>query len=349
MNIDEILTGIESPVFNQIDHDKIANPIVFIVCSKWTNFLNSRSVQSFLVYKQEFYEKKYNKTSQLITLNPDNTFDESLKILSENSIISAPVIGEEQTLEEFKGFIDILDIFVLISYIFQRQKFYKEIEYSITEIFNQSLKSAINFSSLFDSRPIYDNMSLLQALEVLLMPGSPFRGHRLAVFNSKTNKIIGILSQSDILNLARENLHQLTPHSQKTPKELKIMKPVISIPSNTLSKDAFLLLHANRVNGIAIVDPQNGKLIHSLSTSDLKYLSKSEVYLISLPISKYLEYIKNSNLTKKLIIVNSQSKLFDIVNIMCNHRVHRVYINDDDDKPCAVITISDVLSTILNC
>eukprot|EP01132_Coremiostelium_polycephalum_P002001 gene2001-2463_t len=248
----------------------------------------------------------------------------------------------------YRGFVDVLDILSLILYIIHRQGLSISSTNSLNfPIFQQSLKQTISFSSYTDFSPIYEHFSLLQAVEELLLPRSPFKSHRLPVFNSN-DELVGIISQTDILYLARENISQFASFAQKTAKELKIVQPTINIDDKTTARDALNLLHANRVNGIAITDSQSGKLIYSFSPSDLRSITIDKLDYFEDSVLTYLKRAHQCELEKP-VIINEQSTLKDIINIMCDHSINRVYMVDENGRPQTVTTVSDVLSALLNC
>ncbi|EGC31695.1 hypothetical protein DICPUDRAFT_156431 [Dictyostelium purpureum] len=500
-------SSVSPPVFSLIKQSYINPTQVFIVCSKWTSFLNGRTVKNFLIYKKDINKSYRNKIpSDLVAVNINTSLEDSLYILSENEVASSPVMEEDDEIgspdddfhdtessdsetssnydenEEghsnihvispselkvvkkedlnsssdsvgsanssgsngttngcssarkknfyrsgsvsrsshihnhqyhnqhhikgaakkssspyhhghnhnthhnvnnnpttptnnlngngnklnnslgsstesignspkiqkkkykYRGLVGVLDILSFMSYLLHRRKILG-LSPDHTNILKQSLKQVISFSTLNDMRYVKEDMSLLQALEVLISKSPPFKVHRVPVFNND-NELVGILSQTDFLYLARENLHQISNHSKKSVKELKIMYPVVSIPSSTITKDAFTLLRSNRINGVAITDDESGKLIHCLSSDDLKNITSLKFDLLFKTIHEYLEA---SGGLKKPFTISEDTSLVDAIIKMCDYKVQRLFTVSDDFKPRTVTTISDVLLILLNC
>ncbi|KAF2073202.1 hypothetical protein CYY_005484 [Polysphondylium violaceum] len=378
--------------------------IVAIVCSKWTHFLNGRTVKKFLLYKKDIlmkYRPKAKAPKDLIALCIDNTLGDSLNILADHGIISAPImekikddkknsngdnsidnsnsssnhlnghnndgndsyggghgksskhiiklniISEEQKHKYmYKGYLDVLDILSLFGYFMQRIIMEGgEKEQNKETILHQTLKQVIGYCSVGDLFCVDEDMTLLQALETLLMPASPFKSHSSPVFNSMGD-LKGVLSQTDLLYLARDNAHLFSSHSKKSVKELKIQSPVISIPHTMVAKDAFDLLRANRINGIAVVNERLGNLIYSLSTDDLRYITKDKLDIFFKSIYEYMQ--SQTNIIEPVCIKDS-TKLVQVIDIMCDKNVQRVYIVDENKRPLTIVTVSDILSSLLNC
>jgi len=119
------------------------------------------------------------------------------------------------------------------------------------------------------------------------------------------------------------------------------VKPLITVLATDPLIKAFRLIHQHKVMGVAVVDPESGKLVTNISANDLRKLPSYEFkqFLNELftPVSLY----RNPS---RLIIAKASDKLVDVLGRMVNDRVHRVWIVDEQQKPVGVLSICDIIS-----
>ncbi|EFA74519.1 hypothetical protein PPL_00017 [Heterostelium album PN500] len=306
-----------------------------------------------------------------------NSFTLLFQIFRNNSILSAPVIerstspisspiptidlehtvtnvnkgnsfqSDEDTFK-IKGVVDLLDILALLFSISRRHK--QSYSYSLSHgsphTYQQSIKQALNpLQSTIDKIP--EDYSLLRATELLLKPTTPFKSHRLPVLNSK-NEIVGLFSLTDIMYISQRNIHLFNGNSTKKTKELKLLHPVITLNSDAKSSEAFSILLANRITGIAIVDKDNGRLLTSVDSRDLRNVPIDKINFSNKSIFDFLLEKYNGEIKTPAVIKENET-LVDVLNLMCDNNSQRVYMVDGYYRPITVTTISDIVAALLNC
>eukprot|EP01120_Amphizonella_sp_Union-15-10_P016759 TRINITY_DN9024_c0_g1_i1.p1 TRINITY_DN9024_c0_g1~~TRINITY_DN9024_c0_g1_i1.p1 ORF type:complete len:257 (+),score=36.45 TRINITY_DN9024_c0_g1_i1:1-771(+) len=175
--------------------------------------------------------------------------------------------------------------------------------------------------------------------------------HRIAIIDNK--KLSHIFSQSRFIEYLDQNIKVLGTEAEKTAAQLNIGEPsqnIVSISLDSKSIDAFKTLHSRGLSALAIVDSQ-GKLIDQLSASDLReisfYASSDNFNFKSLlvSVSEMLSVIKRVTKRPKhfLVQVHLETPLKDIIKIMVENRIHRVWLVDKDGVLDRVVSMTDII------
>ena len=105
-----------------------------------------------------------------------------------------------------------------------------------------------------------------------------------------------------------------------------------------------MFLH--RKNAIAIVD-KDGRIISNLSASDLRGLHRGNIDSLLLPVYEFLETNSRERngglLPDQLRTAKPDTPLDEIVQMILDSRIHRVWITNDNDEPVGVVSITDIL------
>jgi len=116
--------------------------------------------------------------------------------------------------------------------------------------------------------------------------------HRAPVFDDDTNTLVGIVTQSDVINYVAMN-PVFGSIGNQTVGELNLgSKGVVSMSMNALAVHAFFLMYYNRVTSIAVID-DNDKLIANVAANDIKVLViwHSPIYILTNYTTKHRESV----------------------------------------------------------
>lgn len=212
---------------------------------------------------------------------------------------------------------------------------------------------------LDDAVTIDETASILDALKLSI----DNKTHRVLVLNSE-GKISNLITQSRIVQFVTVMLDNL-PKSSKTLGELNLgVSPVLSISESSTAFQAFKLMREKRVSGLAVVDA-DGKLVGSISASDLKVIGYDIKFwnLLGLTVKDYLKelsgtdhpefrshlflWAKEPNGPPVVIKCKKTDSLKLAVKLLNFYRVHRVYIVDDDNRPVSILTLREVLQSLI--
>jgi len=173
--------------------------------------------------------------------------------------------------------------------------------------------------------------------------------HRLPVVSKDDiNNVVGIVSQSLIIKWLFSKQEQLSPLFKCTVQDLNLglfneRRPLIQALDTDELINVFQLVHDNNVHGCAVVD-NKGKLVGNIAVSDLQYAISGNIRLLALPVRSLLDTSER----KAPLVCSSQSTLSDIVSMMIESNVYRIYLVDVDRSPRGIITYTDILDMFFN-
>jgi CBS domain-containing protein len=262
--------------------------------------------------------------------------------LSENKILSAPILKDNKPM----GFVDTLDMCQYLVHCWREQRDAGgQVDTSkLPEKFSgSSVQKFINFSGRDAYHSVKEDATLEQCLE--MMHKEEFTAHRLAVHN-KENKIIGIISQTDIMQWVANHLDKL-PKGDKTLKELGLLKPVVMARAEAMLGDVLDILCQSKVSGLALVDSE-GKIVSNFSASDLRGLQRAVYSWFN---KSTIDFLQHFGMGPKPPIVQSGDTTFkdcaEKLAHLSKERIHRVYLVDNEDRPVGVVSLSDVMPLLL--
>jgi len=267
-------------------------------------------------------------TSLVICLDQTFTVSDALQLLYTNGIHSAPVISEET-----RGCIGSVDVLDLLSYILTVALDSPSWAVEVSMRFRTPIYRAIDFSKKNAFIPFLETATLLE-----VMPNLSLATHRMPIINATSN-VVGILSQSDILEFVRRKLDdksddQVNTLGRKLVADLSYPTKVVSISNNSTLLTAFEMLSTNRLNGIAVVN-QHGVLVGNVSASDFKGVSQNNFVNMGITLQQYI--------TTKPYVVTTKDTFASTVRMMSNNVLNRVYVVTADMKPVGVITLTDMM------
>eukprot|EP00963_Diacronema_lutheri_P007302 scaffold644_cov357-Pavlova_lutheri.AAC.1 len=255
-------------------------------------------------------------------------------------------------------------------------------ESHVTQDFAQtSLKNAIST----DGSVVYSaemNVDLYTILRDGFLDGNRDNSavqHRLAVFDEQGD-IVSVLSQSDVVKFLFHNasgtLRDWLKESVTTLDVGLDRGYVYSIPENVLVLDAFAYMVRHHVSGLPVVQATTGKILGNLSASDVRLLKPEFFGVLALPVIEFLTLLhpasdKNGDVCSSsagathpffsleqrkwvqssphipLVTCRPTDALEDVVSKLVCHRMHRVYVVDDQSAPVGCITLTDVLRLLV--
>jgi len=257
----------------------------------------------------------------LVTLSKDDTLGVALRKLAGHKILAAPVKVDNQFV-----FVDILDI------IAAAMK-----DNNLSQNFSQTIGSIVSASgsnsvlSVDWMQPVAEAMRLLTATHRILVvePGSEATP-------------VGILSQMDIIKWAVKNWTVLPVSLRELPIHFAMNKHIVSAREEDSIAEVIHKCLEHHFGGVAVLN-KNGEMDTSFSISDLRHVSVDNMQtLLNLNVHKFLQETKQF-LQKEVVTVTAERHFFDILKLMHQSHVHRVYVVDEHKRPIGIVTSSDVL------
>jgi CBS domain-containing protein len=297
----------------------------------------------------------------------DATISQALKILIDNKVQAVPVVDHNSGKPLY-----ILSMMNILDYLLQvfnendfktdySHQFLQWLEGKPEKVAQEKLtviEQKIDYK-LDDAVTIDESASILDALKLSL----DNKIHRVLVLNAD-GKLSNLITQSRIIQFVAVMLDNL-PKTSKSLAELNLgVSPVLTISEDQTAFHAFKLMKEKRVSGLAVVDA-NGKLVGSISASDLKIIGYDVKFwnLLGLSVKDYLNEINKSGHPEyrshlflwarepngpPIVIKCKKTDTLKFATKLLNfYRVHRVYIVDDDNRPVGILTLREVLQTLL--
>jgi len=288
--------------------------------------------------------KKFLQNTHVSSLAPDSikvysvTSDapliEAFQILVDNKILSLPVLDTRKGM--YVAFIDILDI----------------LTNSIKDLRNPD---PVNLEKLLKKNAIFEGLTVSNVigasdrnpffsfdqkapLKVAIDTMVSKKLHRFAVVDG-ANKVVTVVTQSQIMKLIHKNLPIFKVASQKTIGELNLgIRKVEKVLDSQIVVDAFKTIIDKKVSGLAVVDAQ-GNLIGDVTATDLQRIKSDSLHKFWLSVNEYLDISHSAGPA----CVVSTTTVEDLVKKIIESKLHRVYIVNDKKEPIGVISLIDLI------
>jgi CBS domain-containing protein len=100
--------------------------------------------------------------------------------------------------------------------------------------------------------------------------------------------------------------------------------PIVSVNTHTRALFAFIQMHTQGVSAVAVVDSQ-GILVGSISVSDLRSLTPTQLESLQLPVMEFLAQ-RHTNAPSTPISCSATATVGEAVELLAAARVHRVWV-----------------------
>jgi len=301
-------------------------------------FLSSTTMGDFIKWRAQGDNQETNK--QLIYANSTESVRAAVQLLRDHNILSVPVWDNEE--KTFIWFLSILDVLRFCMTDGERAD-------SSKTPYEFSLRDMIPTLGEDESgmvQTVMKSSSLSSVMEWFTLGV-----HRVLVQddNATTDQPSGfVVSQSDVVRYLYHHDKDLSKDADQTIEEHGFLKSdapsigpkkLISIESSKSALEGFQLLFVNRTNAVAVVDSE-GKLVGNLSASDLRGVKATEVeQLLSTPV---LDFLKTQSHTA-LVVCKPSSTLRQVIHMLVEQRVHRLWVVDDNHHMVGLVTLTDIV------
>jgi len=151
-----------------------------------------------------------------------------------------------------------------------------------------------------------------------------------------------LLTQTDVVKFLYEK-DITNPFRVQTVQELNLLhwgSKVAKVDHSATALTGFRYIYREQVGAIAVTD-NDGKIVGTLSASDVRFLSESHLQDLFLPVLEFLAKYGLSNRTT--IHVTTASTLEETMKVILEGKVHRAWVCDKAMKVTGVITMSDII------
>lgn len=292
---------------------------------------------------------------KLIFVPSTAVIPEVIKVLVKNNISSVPVMDVETN--QFSGLIDMIDLLTLVvataeakelvDVLCRNQVDWETFIQTELQVFrDQTIADMTNISERNPWAPVWEGFPLSSLLDMF---SKNVNLHRVPIIDGDGN-VVGLVSQSRVLEFLHKNIDKfpdadITVDSFWKPGH----QPLVSVPIQEDAITAFKQMFDFRVSGLPVVDSDN-KIVGSISASDLKGSTEETLFSdVKRPLKDYLancsRYFKRDP-SSKPITCTINDTLKGVMAKLIEHRIHRIFITDDDNTLEGVLSLCDVISVL---
>lgn len=141
------------------------------------------------------------------------------------------------------------------------------------------------------------------------------------------------LTEAGLLQNMRQVLTELSSIRTHSPQ-------VVTIPSDVKAISAFRTLYQNKITAAPIVDAA-GKVVGTLSSSDVRHLTKDSVQDVMLPVLQFLE--KAGGHKRGQVTVTESATVGGVFQKVLGAGVHRVWVVNAQQQPVGVVSMSNLI------
>eukprot|EP01116_Phalansterium_solitarium_P008443 TRINITY_DN22357_c0_g1_i1.p2 TRINITY_DN22357_c0_g1~~TRINITY_DN22357_c0_g1_i1.p2 ORF type:complete len:351 (-),score=152.56 TRINITY_DN22357_c0_g1_i1:65-1117(-) len=296
-------------------------------------------------------ESVRNANNVIMIVNRDETVMATWTGLNRYGFLSCPVVNK--TGQKYYGFIDLMDIVEFVIKTFgqgtlETAENYWEMVKADETFQKRTVREIMAYPLSFRSpfHPVLRGFSLLSALE--LMARLP-NVHRIPVIDEQ-RRLYCVLTQSRVAQLLWRNVDKLGDVASKPIGDFRnAVKEVVRAQQTELALEAFRRMVTAHVTGVAVVNA-DGRLVEVLSTKDLKIISPDGrlFWRMFQQIAAFVKDLDTAQRPGQLVTVQPTNTLSDVIRLMVQNKVHRVFVVDDAMRPVGVVTVKDVLWEILD-
>jgi len=284
-------------------------------------------------------------TGKIFKVFSTDTISDAIQVMIEGKVQCVPVLDQHSGLALcMLSFMDIMGHILTIFTEDELKDDFHLLERKAEELRQRTVIDIKEIGKLDPILCITQGAPLMEIVEAMIV----IKAHR-AMIRSPEGMLINIISQSRIIQMITSILPKLEV-SYRTMEVLKIgTAGVISISQNELTIRAFKLMKENKISAVAVVNV-NGCLVGSVSATDLKECRQDMALFSRLgkPVKTFLLKIHKHNPTRPSVIkCTGKTTLKEVIGMVMQYKIHRVYMVDDSDKPIAVISLHDILSFLL--
>lgn len=207
--------------------------------------------------------------------------------------------------------------------------------------------------------------------------------HRLAIFNSKS-QLTQVISQSDIIRFIHRHRTDIKPCLEARVLSLPGLcsRSVITLHANKSAFEALVIMSRYDISAVAVVN-SDGRLVGNFSMSEMRSIMADHFGALALPVGEFLalshgtEYAAygiehqdvrdtpaadflrgkrdrnaqrmsspGEDVGQPMAFLREDATFGALLDALVRTRVHRTYIVDADDRPIAVVTLTDILHAI---
>lgn len=270
----------------------------------------------------------------LMSLRPDDTLAIALRKLQGLKISGAPVL-EDHSARSLRSarMVDLMDLALAIVESAGRPEVFNTPVRLIAGSAKEGGAAGLPF--------IYNDAPFVEGVRALKQS----RARRLLVLDQATDAPLALLSQSSVVSWALRHIKHLPADLMAKPvSQLECGSRVVTVKRDEPMPDALRRFVGEDKSGVAVVDDR-GRVVANLSLADLRCLTpENAAELLRLNVGAFLS--ATQELPKDPVTCRPSATLTEALHLLHSHRVHRVYVTDEQGLPVGVFSTTDAVANL---
>ncbi|KAF4493459.1 nuclear SNF4 [Fusarium agapanthi] len=280
---------------------------------------------------------------RLIVLDTDLRIKKAINILTQNSIVSAPLWNSKTS--RFAGILTSTDFINVIQYYWQFPDEFSKLDQfrlsSLRDIEKAIGAIPIETVSVHPSKPLYEACRRMLKTRARRIP--------LVDVDSETNKemVVSVITQYRILKFIAVNNEHNTVLLKKTVRDIGL-GTYSGIATASMGSSVLEVVHLmveHNISCVPIID-SHGRVLNVFEAVDVIPCIKNGAY-DDLDGSVGEALCKRSDESPGIYTCSEGDRLDSIFDTVRKSRVHRLIVVDDDNKLKGIISLSDILKYVL--
>ncbi|KAF4991718.1 hypothetical protein FDECE_13949 [Fusarium decemcellulare] len=280
---------------------------------------------------------------RLIVLDTDLLIKKSINILTQNSIVSAPLWDSK--ISRFAGILTSTDFINLIQYYTQFPDEFRKLDQfrlsSLRDIEKAIGAIPIETVSVHPSKPLYEACRRMLKTRARRIP--------LIDIDSETQKemVVSVITQYRILKFIAVNNEHNTVLLKRTVRDIGLgtYTGIATAHMGSSVLDVVHIMVKRNISCIPIVDGEN-RVLNVFEAVDVIPCIKGGNY-DDLDGSVGEALCKRSDESPGIYTCSEGDRLDSIFDTIRKSRVHRLIVVDDDNKLKGIVSLSDILKFVL--
>lgn len=173
--------------------------------------------------------------------------------------------------------------------------------------------------------------------------------HRVAVVAPEDlQRVVGFLSQIDLVRFLLENNEALKTIASRTVSRLRLVKQwVLFVDKADSVLKAFHKMAEHNVTAIAVTDG-DGRLCEKLTCRAVQLISETSIRAINRPIHDFLIKAGANLPGRELLTCEESTTYVQVLKALVESGEHRVWVVDEHHKPIGVVSLTDLCAVIFH-
>jgi len=286
--------------------------------------------------------EKLGRTFDVHTLKSNQTVEDAVRLFSQNKILSAPVTDPTNP-NQLVGMVDMLDLTHFILSVCPPDTTNQEdLERASRAMAFKELSEVMNTSGRDPPAPLNHNQPITLAID-LFASGI----HRIPITDCD-EKLVGLFSQSNLVTYLADHITRgkCKHMGSQTLRELGLgLGGVTSSPPTDSVLSLIKKLDTEGVSSVALIDPNTNQYVGNFSVTDLRGLWHELLPTFTLSAQEYLAQHHPQSLRVDPISTETAT-LEQVVQMMYQLKVHRLWTVDATGTPAGVVSMTDLMKLI---